>query len=89
MVACPGAPACPSAKGDVRAIALALAPYAQGRRVHVSGCIKGCALHAKALTLVADSDGFSWIDDGLARDLPAAQGLDLAALETRLQGASA
>ena len=29
------------------------------------------------------------LDDGLARDLPAAQGLDLAALETRLQGASA
>jgi precorrin-3B synthase len=87
IAACPGAPACPSAKADVRALALALAPYGRGRRVHVSGCVKGCALHAKALTIVAEDDGFSWIDDGLARDVPAARVLDFAALQARLQGA--
>jgi precorrin-3B synthase len=84
--ACPGAPACSSALADVRALALALAAdwRADAGRIHVSGCAKGCALHAPALTLVAERDGFAWVDHGLARDEPSARGLNLAALRARL-----
>ncbi len=84
--ACPGAPACNSALGDVREVALALAPHwrADAGRVHVSGCVKGCALHGKALTLVAGRDGFSLVENGLARDEPEARGLSLAAMQQQL-----
>ncbi|MDI9847604.1 precorrin-3B synthase [Rhodoblastus sp. 17X3] len=86
FAACPGAPACSSARGDVRALALALAPHwsAQAGRVHISGCEKGCAFNAPALTLVAEADGYALIDFGLARERPSARGLDLAALQSRL-----
>jgi precorrin-3B synthase len=86
FAACPGAPACSSARGDVRALALALAPNwsAQIGRVHISGCEKGCAFNAPALTLVAEADGYALIDFGLAREKPSARGLDLAALQSRL-----
>ncbi|WP_298428657.1 precorrin-3B synthase [Rhodoblastus sp.] len=86
FTACPGAPACPSARGDTRALALALAPFwsADGRRIHVSGCIKGCALHAPALTFVAEQDGYALVENGLARDEPSARGLDLAAMRNAL-----
>jgi precorrin-3B synthase len=86
FAACPGAPACSSARGDVRALALALAPHwsAQAGRVHISGCEKGCAFNAPALTLVAEADGYALIDFGLAREKPSARGLDLAALQSRL-----
>jgi precorrin-3B synthase len=84
--ACPGAPACPSALGDVRSVALALAPHwrADAGRVHVSGCVKGCALHGRALTLVAERHGFSLVESGFARDEPQARGLGLAALRQKL-----
>jgi precorrin-3B synthase len=87
FTACPGAPACSSAQGDVRAVALALAPYwrADAGRVHVSGCVKGCALHGRALTIVAERDGFALIENGFARDEPVARRLDLAGLQARLQ----
>jgi precorrin-3B synthase len=86
FAACPGEPACSSARGDVRALALALAPYwsAQAGRVHISGCEKGCAFNSPALTLVAEADGYALIDFGLAREKPSARGLDLAALQSRL-----
>ncbi len=86
FTACPGAPACNSALGDVRAVALALAPRwrADAGRVHVSGCVKGCALHGRALTIVAERDGYSLIENGFARDEPVARRLDLAGLQTRL-----
>jgi precorrin-3B synthase len=86
FAACPGAPACSSARGDVRALALVLAPHwsAQAGRVHISGCEKGCAFNAPALTLVAEADGYALIDFGLAREKPSARGLDLAALQSRL-----
>ncbi len=32
---------------------------AQGGRIHVSGCAKGCALNAPAMTFVAEGDGYS------------------------------
>lgn len=84
--ACPGAPACNSALGDVREVALALAPHwrVDAGRVHVSGCVKGCALHGKALTLVAGRDGFSLVENGFARDEPRAIGLGLAAMQQQL-----
>jgi precorrin-3B synthase len=86
FAACPGAPACSSARGDVRALALALAPHWSGQagRIHISGCEKGCAFNAPALTLVAETDGYALIDFGLAREKPSARGLDLAALQSRL-----
>jgi precorrin-3B synthase len=86
FAACPGAPACSSARGDVRALALALAPHwsAQAGRIHISGCEKGCAFNAPALTLVAETDAYALIDFGLAREKPSARGLDLAALKSRL-----
>jgi sulfite reductase beta subunit-like hemoprotein len=95
FVACPGAPACPSAHGDVRALALALAPHwsAGAGRIHISGCAKGCAFNAPAITLVAESDGFALVEHGLAREKPSVRGLDLAAIKARLislaQGARA
>lgn len=86
FAACPGAPACPSARGDVRAVALALAPHwsAQGGRIHISGCTKGCALNAPAMSFVAEGDGYCLVDYGLARENPSARGLDLAAMQARL-----
>ncbi len=88
--ACPGAPACPSALGDVRAAALALAPYWRVNCgwVHVSGCVKGCAMHGRALTLVAGAEGFSLVENGLARDEPSVRGLDLAACQQKLNNIS-
>jgi precorrin-3B synthase len=86
--ACPGAPACTSAQGDVRAVALALAPLrrAGAGRVHVSGCAKGCALNQSALTVVARENGFALIENGFARDEPDAVLPDLAALEETFIG---
>ena len=47
------------------------------RRLHISGCAKGCAHPAAApLTLVATADGFDLIRDGSARDAPVMRGLD-------------
>jgi precorrin-3B synthase len=89
--ACPGAPACTSAQGDVRAVALALAPLwrADAGRVHVSGCVKGCALNQRALTVVARGNGFTLIENGLARDEPDAVLPDLAALKEKFTALSA
>ncbi|HUO55637.1 MAG TPA: precorrin-3B synthase [Rhodoblastus sp.] len=86
FTACAGAPACPSARGDTRSLALALAPHwsAERRRIHISGCVKGCALHAPALTFVAESDGYALVENGLARDAPSSRGLDLAAVKDKL-----
>jgi len=53
--------------------------------VHVSGCVKGCALHGRALTIVAERDGFALIENGFARDEPVVRRLDLAGLQARLQ----
>ena len=41
--ACAGAPLCPQSSVETRALARELAPLTQGRRLHVSGCAKGCA----------------------------------------------
>jgi len=78
VVACTGAPACPEARAETRSFAAALAPHLPAdRRLHVSGCAKGCAHpRASALTLVGTDRGFDLIHNGCARDVPTLRGLD-------------
>ena len=75
--ACTGAPVCPQAHADTRALATALAPHlGTGLSLHVSGCAKGCARPGiAAITLVATDDGFDLIRTGSAGDKPLVQGL--------------
>ena len=85
VIACPGAPSCPQAKGQTRPIARALAGHLPtGTLLHVSGCAKGCAHPGPAArTLVATPDGYDLILNGRAGDTPARTGLsptDLPAL---------
>jgi len=85
VIACPGAPSCPQAKGPSRPIARALArDLPRGTLLHVSGCAKGCAHPgAAARTLVATPDGYDLILNGRAGDTPTRTGLspsDLPAL---------
>lgn len=57
--ACPGAPLCPQASVETRALARALAPHVAGR-LHVSGCAKLCAHPAPAdVTLVGEAGLFT------------------------------
>lgn len=85
--ACAGAPFCPSATVATRDLALRLAPPVPGR-LHVSGCVKGCA-HAGAapLTLVGRDGRFDLVRDGRAWDAPAETGLDPDTLATRFGAA--
>jgi precorrin-3B synthase len=77
VVACSGAPRCHEAHADTRSLAAALAPHlAADTRLHVSGCVKGCAQSFPAsITLVATDRGFDLIRDGSVRDAPALRGL--------------
>lgn len=93
VIACTGAPVCPQAHAETRALAAALAPViAADARLHVSGCAKGCAYRgASSITLVGTDDGFDLIRDGGTRDVPAIRGLDPAKLRadiTALSGAA-
>jgi precorrin-3B synthase len=54
--ACPGAPACPQATVETRALALRLAPHIDGG-LHVSGCAKGCAQVTPADVMLTGRDG--------------------------------
>jgi precorrin-3B synthase len=77
IAACTGAPACPEAKAETRALATRLAPHLpRDVHLHVSGCAKGCA-HPKCcgLTLVGTSNGFDLVRHGTARDTPAQRNL--------------
>lgn len=78
VIACSGAPRCREAHADTRALAAALAPrIALDTRLHVSGCVKGCARSgASAVTLVATSAGFDLVRDGSTRDEPVLRGLN-------------
>ncbi|WP_170438649.1 precorrin-3B synthase [Ruegeria arenilitoris] len=80
--ACPGAPFCPQAQAETRAIARALAPRVSGS-LHVSGCAKGCARMAAAdLTLVGRDGRFDLVKHGRAGDEPLQRGLDPETLKT-------
>jgi precorrin-3B synthase len=75
IVACAGAPLCGSAHIATRTIAPqiadAAAPHGDGVKIHISGCVKGCAHPASvALTVVGTSDGCALIANGSARDTP-------------------
>lgn len=72
VVACTGAPGCPQALGETRALATALAPHVpMGKTLHVSGCAKGCAHPAPAdFTLVATAAGFAPLHNAAAAARP-------------------
>jgi precorrin-3B synthase len=80
VVACTGAPACPEAHGETRKLAASLAPqFGPDRRLHVSGCAKGCAHpNASDITLVGTPDGFDLVRNGAPRDVPVRRGLSIA-----------
>jgi precorrin-3B synthase len=82
VAACTGAPTCPQAHAETRALAAALAPMLPAdTSLHVSGCAKGCAHPAtSSITLVGTGDGFDLIRDGGTRDIPAMHGLDPATI---------
>lgn len=84
--ACTGAPACLQAQAPVRALAERLAlDVPIGKRLHVSGCAKGCAHPGRAdLTLVATGTGFDLIRNGHAFDPPEVR--DLAPDALHLKG---
>ena len=80
--ACSGAPFCPQAQAETRAIARALAPRVSGS-LHVSGCAKGCArMGAADLTLVGRDGRFDLVKHGRAGDEPLQRGLDPETLKT-------
>ncbi|WP_170522975.1 precorrin-3B synthase [Ruegeria arenilitoris] len=80
--ACPGAPFCPQAQAETRAIARALAPRVSGS-LHVSGCAKGCArMGAADLTLVGRDGRFDLVKHGRAGDEPLQRGLAPETLKT-------
>lgn len=77
--ACTGAPGCPQARADVRALARELAPHlGAGQSLHLSGCAKGCAHFGRAdLTVIATApDRFDLIRDGWVHDAATGHGLD-------------
>ena len=82
VTACTGAPACPQAHAETRALAGVLASHLPAdMRLHVSGCAKGCAHRgASSITLVGTGDGFDLIRDGCTRDAAAARRVDPASL---------
>jgi precorrin-3B synthase len=82
VAACTGAPACPEAHAETRALAAALAAHVPAdASLHVSGCAKGCAHPSPAsITLVGTDNGFDVIRHGTAQAAPAARGLDAAKL---------
>jgi precorrin-3B synthase len=63
IAACAGMPACPHATTRTRDDARRLAPLLHGRRLHVSGCAKGCARPAAAdITLVGENGRYRMAD---------------------------
>lgn len=85
VTACTGAPGCPQATVETRALATALAPRRPpGTRLHVSGCAKGCAHPGPAdLTLVGRDGAFDLVVGGAPWDEPQHRGIaprDVAAL---------
>jgi len=77
VTACTGAPGCPQASVETRALARRLATALPlDRTLHVSGCAKGCAHPAPAdLTLVGRNGRFDLVRRGRAGDTPVLHGL--------------
>ena len=72
VIACTGAPDCPQALGETRAIARALASRVPaGSKLHVSGCAKGCAHPTPCETvLVTTKQGYDLIENACASAPP-------------------
>jgi precorrin-3B synthase len=74
VITCAGAPICASAHIASRALAPLVARIAaphldHSRKIHISGCAKGCArAGSAALTIVGSPDGCALIANGSARD---------------------
>ena len=83
--ACSGAPACLQGLAPVRDLARRLAPQVPpGKRLHVSGCAKGCAHPGRAdITLVATAAGFDLIRNGTAAAQPDLRGLPADAIDLK------
>ncbi len=80
--ACPGAPLCPQATVETRALAARLAATATGT-LHISGCSKGCATPRAAETVLVGNNGrFDLVKQGVAWDEPTLRGLDPTDLNT-------
>lgn len=78
--ACPGAPRCPQASVETRALARRIAPHVAGG-LHVSGCAKGCARAAPAELCVTGREGrYDLARDARAGAPPQRAGMDAAAL---------
>jgi len=77
VVACAGAPACASAHAPTRTEAAIVAARRPQGLVHLSGCAKGCAHPAAAITLVAAPDGYGLVPHGRTSDAPEQTGLSL------------
>jgi precorrin-3B synthase len=96
VIACPGAPECPQARGATREAAERLAPLAhelakcdENVTIHVSGCAKGCARPETAFaTLVANGAGFDFVTNGRACDQPSRTALAFEEIEDALRARS-
>lgn len=86
--ACTGAPGCPQASVETRALASALALYLpRGMTLHVSGCTKGCAHPAVSDLTVVGHDGlFDLVRNGTAWDEPEQRGVKPADLPDLING---
>lgn len=75
--ACTGAPGCPQASVQTRALARSLAPLVPaGTTLHVTGCAKGCAHPAPAdLTLVGRDGALDLVRAGAPWDEPDRRGI--------------
>lgn len=87
VAACTGAPGCPQASVETRGLAARLAPLVPpGRRLHVSGCAKGCACPGPAdLTLVGRAGRFDLVMAGAPWDEAASRGHAPEALPTLIR----
>jgi precorrin-3B synthase len=87
VTACTGAPGCPQALGETRALARRLAPLLPNDlTLHLSGCAKGCAHPGPCdLTLTATAEGYDLIRNGSASDTPSLTGLAPQAIQDQLK----
>lgn len=84
--ACPGAPFCPSASVETRALARRLAPHIPGT-LHVSGCVKGCARQRPAdVTLIGRDGLFDMLRRGCADNTPERYALSPDGILTEVSG---
>ncbi len=85
--ACAGAPLCPQASVETRALAEQLAGKMTGV-LHVSGCAKGCAFPMSAdVTLVGRDGAFDLVRKGAPWDEPARRGMTPEELEDAIEQA--